>query len=195
MTASWRNVLILVVVTMVVTGLIVFSISTIFQGQEDTKQEAKVAVVKAKKTQDKKTAAVKKRTDRVARRVQVIRRVQVRTQRILVTKGILKRGRRGLTGGTGPTGRTGPRGPRGRQGVPGKDAPPAVSPNFPVPRQGPKGDPGKDGRDGVDGKPVGSFSFTDATGLTQVCTDPEQDTSFACVAQPVPDTPPPPPVP
>ncbi len=108
MTASWRSVIVLVVVTAAVTGTLIFAITSLYNGQEQTKREAKAEVVVAKKKQDRKTAAVKKRTDKVAERVRVIRRVQVRTQRILITKGILARGPRGLQGGVGPVGKQGP---------------------------------------------------------------------------------------
>jgi len=43
--------------------------------------------------------------------------------------------------------------------------------------QGPQGDPGPAG---PAGPPVQSFTFTDATGQTQVCSDPEGDGSYAC---------------
>lgn len=48
---------------------------------------------------------------------------------------------------------------------------------------GPQGPAGADGAQGPPGPPgpgVGSFTFTDATGQTQSCTDPEGDGSYAC---------------
>jgi hypothetical protein len=50
--------------------------------------------------------------------------------------------------------------------------------------QGPQGQTGSPGADstvpGPQGPPVGSFTFTDAVGVQQTCTDPEGDGSYAC---------------
>jgi hypothetical protein len=179
----WRTALILMAVSTVIGALGVFILDRVLSGQQTNATRA----VTSKKRADvaaHTAVAAKKRTDRVAARVKVIRRVQVKQTRILITKGILKRGPRGLQGGPGPKGRTGPRGPRGAQGPRGKDASPAVSPNFPVPRQGPKGDPGAPGLQGPMGVPG-------PPGPTLPCHVLDPSLGYQCA--PVPDTPPPPP--
>lgn len=60
----------------------------------------------------------------------------------------------------------GPQGERGPQGETGKP--------------GPQGDIGSPGPQGIQGPPILSWTFTDATGQTQTCTDPEGDLTYAC---------------
>lgn len=58
------------------------------------------------------------------------------------------------------------------------------------------GKAGKDGRDGKDGAPVRSWVFTDGSGQTQLCADPDGDLAYECMviaSGPVGISPPPPP--
>lgn len=73
-------------------------------------------------------------------------------------------GEKGATGDQGPVGDQGPQGVRGDTGP-----------------QGPAGPPGAAG---PAGPPVTSWTFTDATGQTQSCSDPDGDLAYTC--QPVP---------
>jgi hypothetical protein len=48
--------------------------------------------------------------------------------------------------------------------------------------QGPQGGPGADSTvPGPQGPPIGSFTFTDSTGQTQTCSDPDGDGAYGCV--------------
>lgn len=101
-------------------------------------------------------------------------------------------GKRGASGATGPSGAAGAageatpgtageRGAQGPQGPPGTDGKDGTNGT-----DGAQGDPGPQGPQGNQGPPVGSFSFTDASGQTQVCSDPDQDGAYACSVLPPP---------
>ncbi|WP_284704942.1 hypothetical protein [Nocardioides bruguierae] len=91
-----------------------------------------------------------------------------------------KRGRTGATGETGPAGATGVAGADGTDGKAGATG--ATGPQGPA---GPKGDTGATGPRGEAGAagPAGypeTFTFTDRTGATYTCTDPDEDRAYDC---------------
>jgi hypothetical protein len=158
---QWRTALILMAVSSVIGGLGVFVLDRVLSSQERTATRAVTSKKRADVAADTAVAA-KKRTDRVAARVKVIRRVQVKQTRILITKGILKRGPRGIQGGTGPRGR----GPspaevqnavsrycavaRCGSGPTAQQVAAAVNAFCDVGRcRGPAGSPGRDGQDAL----------------------------------------------
>lgn len=77
----------------------------------------------------------------------------------------------GPVGDTGNTGATGAKGDTGQQGPAGPQGPP-----------GPKGDQGPKGDTGPAGYPD-SFTYTDVTGATYYCTDPDGDHDYTCERQ------------
>ncbi|WP_272495201.1 hypothetical protein [Nocardioides bruguierae] len=96
-----------------------------------------------------------------------------------------KRGRTGATGATGETGATGATGAAGADGTDGKTgATGATGPQGPA---GPKGETGATGPRGETGAtgPAGypeTFTFTDRTGATYTCTDPDEDRAYDCTS-------------
>lgn len=98
-------------------------------------------------------------------------------------------GARGARGGTGARGRSiigrrGPQGPAGRPGPQGPKGEPGE--NAAQPANGVDGINGEDGTqglkgtDGRDGRDAGSFTFTDATGLKQLCPAPDVNGHSEC---------------
>lgn len=71
----------------------------------------------------------------------------------------------GATGAMGATGDGGPPGPAGERGSEG-----------PAGQQGPAGDKGESGPPGYPER----FTFTDSTGASQTCTDPDGDRTYTC---------------
>lgn len=101
-------------------------------------------------------------------------------------------GAKGDTGATGPQGPQGPPGADGKNGRDGKDgqdgAPGPIGPVGPKGDTGtqgpagPQGDQGPKGDTGSAGYPD-SFTYTDPTGFTYLCTDPDGDHDYTCERQ------------
>lgn len=87
----------------------------------------------------------------------------------------------------GPAGERGESGRDGADGAPGADAPPVTDEQIDARVAAYCSD-----RNQCAGPPITSFTFTDATGLTQTCVDAEHDGSYACMSQPPPEPPAPP---
>lgn len=84
----------------------------------------------------------------------------------------------GARGEPGPAGESGAKGEKGEQGERGPQG--EQGPQGPQGDPGPQGPPGETGPPGPQAPPIVSFTFTDATGQTQTCVDPEGDGSYAC---------------
>lgn len=102
----YKTAIVVILLSLFVSGTVVFTAATFFHQNNEVEHKAKTADTKAKVVARKaaKVAVVAKKTERTAavnrRRVKII-------ERVLVKKGILRRGPQGLRGGPGPRGMKG----------------------------------------------------------------------------------------
>jgi hypothetical protein len=199
-----RPWLLLVILMAALIGGALFAVSSLIIHRGD---KGRAVIRERVTTVEAKASTAQKETRRTARTAQATRRGLKRVERVIIVQRIGRRGADGKLGSTGARGLRGDRGPRGERGA---AAPPVTDEQLqrvfaplvagavaamcsegrctgPAGRDGQDGKDGRDGLPGVDGAPgppgppPSSWTFTDATGITQTCSDTDGDLNYTCV--------------